>query len=197
MAIGAQAAVAIENARLFEQTEERTKELSTLLDVSRNVARTIELQPLLDLILEQVRYVAPYDGASFLILHGDRVRVEAESRDPSTIGLEFPVAGSLLWERTSSGSSVLIDDVRGDTPEAEAWRRTAGPLLDTRYAHVRSWLGVPILLGDRPLGMLALSGPHRAAVYGAACAIGARRRRPGGRRDRERKPVRGDGPEQP
>ncbi|MBI5289169.1 MAG: GAF domain-containing protein [Chloroflexi bacterium] len=164
MAIATQAAAAIENARLFEQTQERTGELSTLLEVSRNVASTLDLRRLLDLTLEQVRHVAPYDGASFLVLHGDMLRIESESRERSTLGLELPTAGSLLWERASHGDTVLIDDVRGDTPEAESWRRAAGPLLDTRYQHVRNWLGVPILLGDRPLGLLALSA-HQTGVF--------------------------------
>ena len=39
---------------LEKRVDERTRELSTLLDISHNLASTLELEPLLDLILDQL-----------------------------------------------------------------------------------------------------------------------------------------------
>jgi hypothetical protein len=44
--------------------------VARLLQVSHHVNSTPELQPLLDLILEQLRSVLDYSGASILLLEG-------------------------------------------------------------------------------------------------------------------------------
>src|SRR6266566_2374783 len=55
----------VQAQQLLEQrVEERTRELSTLLEVSHNVASTLELEPLLGLILDQLKTVADYTGSS-------------------------------------------------------------------------------------------------------------------------------------
>jgi len=48
---------------LEQRVEERTRELSTLLDVSNTVASTLELRPVVALILDQLKTVADYTGA--------------------------------------------------------------------------------------------------------------------------------------
>jgi PAS domain S-box-containing protein len=169
-AVGKQAALAIENARLFTRAEERTEELATLLDVSSVVASTIELQPLLDLILEQIRRVAPYDGATFFTLQRDRLRAESfvtqedPTMDLTTIGMEIPVAGSALWTRISAGETIILDDIYDDSPTAAALREIAGSALYTRFRRIKSWLGIPLMRGDRAIGLLALSG-HTPGVF--------------------------------
>ena len=49
---------------LEQRVEERMRELSTLLEISHNVASTIELRPLLALVLDQLKVVADYTGSS-------------------------------------------------------------------------------------------------------------------------------------
>lgn len=177
--VGKQAALAIENARLYQRAELRTEELSTLLDVSSAVSSTIELEPLLDVILEQIRRVAPYDGATFFILHGDKLRAESfvTQEDPNidltTIGIEIPVAGSALWEMASRGETMIIDDIYADTTTAQAFREIAGPALKTRFRRIKSWLGIPLMRGGKPIGLLALSG-HTERVFDATDARLAR-----------------------
>src|SRR4051794_31618993 len=66
----------VESRRLLEQrVAERTRELSTLLDVSRSVASTLELGPLLGLILERMKTVADYTGSSILKLEGGELTI--------------------------------------------------------------------------------------------------------------------------
>ncbi|MBV9228136.1 MAG: PAS domain S-box protein, partial [Chloroflexi bacterium] len=62
----------VQAQQLLEQrVEERTRELATLLEVSHNVASTIELKPLLDLILDQLKVVVDYSGSAITILEDD------------------------------------------------------------------------------------------------------------------------------
>ena len=58
-----QATVAIENARLFADSQRRATELATINTVSQQLAGKLELAPLLDLVGEQVRTVFKADIA--------------------------------------------------------------------------------------------------------------------------------------
>ncbi len=60
-----------------ERVRERTRELSTLLEVAHKVASTLELEPLLGLILDQIRRVVDFTGASILVVKGDHLRTAA------------------------------------------------------------------------------------------------------------------------
>jgi PAS domain S-box-containing protein len=59
----------VEAYRLLEErVEERTRELATLLEVSGEVASTLELRRLLGLILQRVKGVIDYDAAAISLL---------------------------------------------------------------------------------------------------------------------------------
>jgi PAS domain S-box-containing protein len=155
---------------LEQRVAERTRELSTLLDVSHNVTSTLELRPLLALILDQLKVVADYAGSSILIVEGDdAVIVETRGPGPEEHVLQrrFPLSlGSLIWDVIRCRQPVIVGDVRGDEPLAAAYREIVGDLLETTFAYICSWLAVPLMLKDRVIGILALSH-HRAAYFTA------------------------------
>ena len=169
---------------LEQRVEERTHELSTLLDVSHNVASTLELEPLLGLILEQLKPVVDYDAASVMVLEKDELRLLAY-RGPipqqEALQIRFDVEDAgvnrAVIERREP---VLIPDVREGSELAAAFRETAGDELDTTYGYIRSWMGVPLIVKERLVGMLALDHsepdyytPHRAEMAKAFAAQAA------------------------
>ena len=152
----------VQARQLLEQrVEERTRELSTLLEVSHNVASTIELKPLLDLILDQLKVAVDYSGSAITILE-DEDLVFVGTRGPQSeehlVQHRFPLTyvGS-IWEKLCRREPVIIDNVRGDTPLAQAYRETVGELLETTFSYIRSWLAVPLMLKDRVIGLLSVS----------------------------------------
>ena len=53
--------------------------------------------------------------------------------------------------------SIIIDDVRSDAPLAIAYRQVVGEeRLRRDFGHIRSWLGVPLISKERPIGLLAI-----------------------------------------
>jgi len=167
MAVANQAAIAIENARLYEQAQERAQELSTLLEVSNNVASTLDLEPLLGKILEELKLVADNSSASIVVKVGDGLKMFDTRSTPVPEELkesgESPLERmGIIWEALSHGETIIIPDVRGDTPIALAMQEAAGPLLDTVFADMRSWLAVPLSLKDQVIGLLSISHtePH-------------------------------------
>jgi len=154
-----------ESERVLEQrVEDRTRELTTLLEVVRNVGSTLELQPLLQLILEQLRVIAPYDRSLIMIREGDDLRVLAMRAEPgfemeeSQMELRAPIAaGGLIWELIERGEPAIIEDTDDDTALAATWRKNNERVLDVARRRVRSWMAVSIRHGDRTIGMLAAS----------------------------------------
>lgn len=140
---------------------DRTRELSTLLEVSRQVASTLRIEPLLGLILDQLKDVVDYRGGSLLKLNGDDL-VIVEYRGPNpqegVVGLRFPLERiGPIWEPASQGQVVMICDVRGDDLLARTFREAAGPLMDGIWSYIRSWMGIPLVLKGKTMGLLSLS----------------------------------------
>ena len=95
----------VESRRLLEQrVEERSRELATLLEVSHNVASTLELGPLLTLILEQLKSVADYTGSSILKLDGDDSSCWRPAASTSRRSRGFAACGSRCTVRRGSGT---------------------------------------------------------------------------------------------
>jgi signal transduction histidine kinase len=160
-AFASQAAIAVENARLYEQVQARSQELAALLSVSRNVASTLELRPLLTLIIEQLKEIVDFSRCSIFELEGETM-VILDSRASFTempLDMRFEV-GELgpIWERMSRGESVVVDDVHDESVLAQAYRHAAGPRMQTyAFQAIHSALGVPLTSKDRIIGMLVLT----------------------------------------
>jgi PAS domain S-box-containing protein len=148
---------------LERRVEERTRELSTLLGVSQDVASTLELKPLLGLILDQLRTVVYYTDSSLLVFEEeDLVTVGYRGPVPQEqiIGTRFPPGrGRMMLEGPGHMMEpIVIDDVRSDAPLARAYRQMVGEeRLRRGFRHIRSWLGVPLILKGQPIGLLAIS----------------------------------------
>ncbi len=165
---------------LEHRVEERTRELSTLLEVSANISSTLELPHLLDVILEQLQQVVDYEEASVLVLEEDELRSVAhrgprgpapqEILDRMRLGQE---EASELREAMARGEPLIIGDVREETWLAQAFREAFGAKLDGEMSYVRTWVGVPLLVQERLIGWLSLfhGEPHAYEQHHAALAL--------------------------
>ena len=151
----------VEAYRFLEQrVEERTGELSMLLQVSANIASTLDLPLLLELILEQLQQVVYYDGASVLILEGEELRnVAHRGPIPQTAQAQMHLSreqAGELWEVMERHEPLIIDDVKGDTWLAHAFRQALGEYMEREMGYVRTWVGVPLMIQERLIGWLSL-----------------------------------------
>lgn len=143
---------------LEQRVEERTRELVSLLEVSRSVTSTLELDPLLGLILDQLKTIVDYMTCVILTADGGSVRVRAHR------GLEIlpenvrhlPVTSILARKIVARQASIVISDVRGDSEMARTFREQAGAYQQPDDV-VGSWIGVPLIVRDRVVGVLSLS----------------------------------------
>ncbi|MFN8451163.1 MAG: GAF domain-containing protein [Anaerolineae bacterium] len=140
---------------LEQRVEERTHELSTLLRASNNIALILELETLLDRILDEMKLVIDYNGAAILTLRGDDTLDLMLYRGPIPRGElrhEWSVGGDYLYgEVIHTYAPIIVADVYAESAAARAYRQLAGSYL--RY--VRSWMGVPLIVRQRVVGMLS------------------------------------------
>ena len=153
-----QAALAIENARLITQSEERVSEsqaravqLGVLTEAAGVMAAALHVDEVVAVSLDQLRRVIPYDTAALWqrALGDGRWRVlGARSFEDSLERVLDRSAGAqatLFSEIVASRSVVFVPDVSRD-------ERFSAKEIST----LRSWLGVPLLSSGEVIGVLAL-----------------------------------------
>ena len=144
-----------------EHTEDRTRELSTLLEVSHHVASTLEMEPLLGLILDQLNAVIEYNQASISLLEdGDLVLVAIRGTgDTDEVQkVRFPLEDADIHREVILNQGIIIiPDIHGDSSEARRFRESADLQHRTTLTFVRSWMGVPLVVKDRAIGMLGMN----------------------------------------
>ncbi|MFA4964973.1 MAG: PAS domain S-box protein [Thermoleophilia bacterium] len=118
----------VEAVELLEQrVAERTSELFALLDVAHNVASVLKLEPLLNLILDQLKVAAEYEWATLLRFEGenDVLLAGAFGAKAASGPWVYPIetmGPSWAWERLFSGERIIVDDVEGEDPLARGYQ---------------------------------------------------------------------------
>ena len=172
-ALADQAALAIEQARLRDEgrasqadAAQRARELAALLEVSAALTSTLELEPLLDLILDQLLRVIDYRSAGIFLVRDGALETVAgrDTRDrvraPPPLGHRRPltqVAG--IWQPLLRGEPLLIGDLhRDEDPLVHAWRAaTSSYRPGALSSAARAWMGVPLSVRGQVVGYLALT----------------------------------------
>lgn len=145
---------------LEHRVVERTREISALLQVSQSVASTLELGPVLALLLDGLGLVLDYSGAAVSAVTEGGLRL-VDYRGP-VIHPPKEVITRILEalsgeDELRTGRPILIGDTHSGTAWAQLFRAKAGDDLDSSFSHVRSFMVVPLMLGDRFTGLLTLA----------------------------------------
>ncbi len=159
--ISNQAAIALQNARLYEETQTRLNEISAIYQISQALTATIDLDELLERLPEQLSaivdtrnlYLALYDPHSDLLTfplaleHGERL--EVPPRPPRGL------TGHILHTRQPL---LLV---------GEGAEKAISTLESVQVGEVEaaSYLGVPLLVGEDVIGVLAVQDPQNPRAY--------------------------------
>jgi signal transduction histidine kinase/ActR/RegA family two-component response regulator len=164
-----QLAVAIENARLYQAERSRYREAEALRQAALTLTTLVPLDQVFERILAELQYVVPYDSASVQLLKGDQLEIiggRGFSNLPELLGICIPAQGD--------NPNKLVLESREPVTVGDARARYSGFRQEPHVAtDIRSWLGVPLLVGDRLIGMLALD-KHQADFYTETHARAAR-----------------------
>ncbi len=163
--------------RAYDELELRVQERTALLQASHAMASTLDMEPLLGLILDQLKAVVDCSGATIYYLEGADLKTLAH-RGPipqeEVLGMRFslenvPIYHEMIRHRTP----LIIPDVRGNMPLALVFQELTGERLTTTFGYIRSWMGVPLTVQERTIGMLGLhhSQPNYYTARHAELAI--------------------------
>jgi phosphoserine phosphatase RsbU/P len=152
---GSHVAVALGNARLFEQAREHTATLETLTEIAREVASTLDLEQRLSRIAILVKRVIDYRIFGILLLNEDTGELEPKVQmaygERAASWPNIRLGDGLVGYAALHKEPVLVDDVHED------------PRYVRIIEDVRSELVIPLLLKDRCLGVFDLESPEPKA----------------------------------
>ncbi len=157
-----QAGLAIENARLYEETHSRAERLAVVNRIARAAGAILHLDDLMETVYQEITSVFQSD-AFFIALYDEggheldfRIRVDKGMREPRE---QRPLRTGLTALVISEKRPVLVRDFeteKDQLPEASLWGTMKAP---------SSWLGVPMLIGERVIGAISVQAYQRHA-YG-------------------------------
>jgi GAF domain-containing protein/CheY-like chemotaxis protein len=160
--------VALENARLFDETQRLLKEtgqhaaeLQIINSVQQGLASKLDMQGIYDLVGDKIREIFDAQGIFInLFDHQDKMfyRVYAFERGKRLQSGAFEFGSNLSSHVLQSRESLLIDhDYERRTEEMGTVR-----LFTERP---KSWLGVPIVTGDQAIGLICLINFDRERAF--------------------------------
>ena len=149
-----QAAIAIVNARLFEETEQRLRESNALFRVAQALAQNLSLDQLLNLLVEQtVQSVPNVEKAVIHLLDGDTLTPRAysgtlrDSQPSLAMRSGVGIAGRALKMREAQ----YVPDTQLDPDFVE------------RDSGFRSMLVSPLIIGETVIGTLSVDSARPRA----------------------------------
>ena len=156
-----QAAIAIENVRLFEETKrllsesvQQAEELKTVNTVSTALSAELELEALIELIGTQVQRIFSADVAYVGLL------------DKATGMIEFPFSYGEETRPLQLGEGLTSRVILEGQPllinQDEEWNKTQGRI----GVKSKSYLGVPISVGKEVIGVISVQSTQWTNMYG-------------------------------
>lgn len=145
---------------LEQHVQTRTKQLSTLLHMSQNVASTLDLETLLNLTLDQLQTVVPFnEGAVFIQEDGDLrlLSYRGPRSHHDVLNLKLPIDQlKTNADIFSFKKPVIIRDARANKTLASIISQAGNIAEDNILEHIRSWVWIPLVAKKQPIGALAL-----------------------------------------
>lgn len=160
---------------LEQRVAERTRALQTLLEISKTVASTLELTPLLNVVLERLQMVVQYSSAALLI-QDDEELVILGYRGPlaaeQVSGRRVASAEACDWLSSQRNGPVIVQDVRDDSTITKEFHDTTPRDLKFLFSQSRSILVVPLKTRERTIGVLLIdaSEPGQYTAHDAELA---------------------------
>ena len=151
-AFAAQAAMAIENAHLLETERAAREQAETLQAAAESLGSTLGMSQVFELILSELGKVVPYRSASVQELNGDEFIVVGGQGYPNLdelIGHRYRCTGpeDPAWGLLDEHETLIVADAAARYPQFE----------DVHVeGSIRSWMAVPLLIGERLIGMVTL-----------------------------------------
>lgn len=143
-------ALAYEKFEAMEEAKRRADTSEILRKASMAVTEKLEMEQAVTHILEQLNQVIPYDSASVQLLEGDELEIiggHGWENLSDVIGIRFPVP--------SDNPNTIVIENKQPLYLPDAWNFSEN-FRKPPHNHIRSWLGVPLIVQGNIIGLLAI-----------------------------------------
>ncbi len=153
--LASQAASAIHNARLLEETKRRAEQLSTLNEIGKAVSAQLELDRVLEVIYEQVQHILPLD-MFYVAFYNDQTK-QVSYPILYDVGKRFqeppgsPKKGTFIHQTIETGQPILINR----TPEQIGLPIDPSHLIGDTTRRSASLLFAPLRHGPHVMGVMS------------------------------------------
>jgi PAS domain S-box-containing protein len=160
--------IALENARLFgetqrllKETEQRNSELALLNEISDDMSRTLDVKNLTHIVGEKIREIFNSDSSIIMLLDKKtnliHIPYEYDRNEGGYIDYiePFPVGTGLASKVITSGQPLMAATFEEEISKGAYFPPEIIEKGSGFYS--QSWLGVPIIVKDQTLGLIALS----------------------------------------
>jgi diguanylate cyclase (GGDEF)-like protein/PAS domain S-box-containing protein len=161
-----------------EALNKRSDQIATLNRVMRSLSSTLDLDTVLDTILHEIQQVIPYDSASIWLCKDDNLEIIAAHGFPdeaALIGTSFD-----LTSKDNPNTQVIQTRMPLIENDVSSIYSDSDNGVQSKYKN-RGWMGVPMIIGDRVIGMLSFDKnipnfyneeqSHFALAFAAQAAI--------------------------
>ena len=148
--------------KMVTALQDRMVELNSIYAMGQTITANVDYEDTMQAVLKAVREVVAYDAAEISLMKGKSLTVEAWQGSEGyndTTGRKYKVGRGPTGQIADTKQSVLLSEIKG----TEDLQRTLGYagagsefLAKTTKVVINSFLGIPLLIGDRLLGTLAL-----------------------------------------
>ena len=148
--LAGQVSVAIKNARLFEDEQKHRHEAETLQQAAEKITVTLDREQVIQLTMEQLSKVIQFKSASVQLLNDGYLEIVGGRGWPdfsTVLGKRIPIPGD------NPNSTVILERrplVLGNAPDIYSM------FHNPPHHVIQSWLGVPLIVRDRVIGMFAV-----------------------------------------
>ena len=153
--IATQAAGAIENARLFEETRQRAEQLTAIFDIGLTVTSGVDMDQVLKTILAKCQQVLPIEAFYVAVLDPETSLIHHPLAYDTGEYLQIPsrdirVNPGLSGQIINSRQTVYIPDISSPDPH------TTVQIFRTTGTPTRSFVGVPMIVGEQVVGVISM-----------------------------------------
>ena len=161
-----QLSLALENARLFQETQARAEELSVLNEMGRELSTKLDTVAIAEIVY---RYTSRLmDTSNFFVALYD------EKNEEKSYPLAFEEGRRIQLSPSKLGNRGFSDYIIRNKKLVFAPNDVLGHMkllgiqfvpLSTDDTPSQSWLGVPLLVGDRVLGLISVQSVQKSNLY--------------------------------
>lgn len=146
VAIATQSSIAIENAQLYRQVQERARQLTRLNNLSAQLSGTLDPTRVLEAVAQATVTVAEASGAA-VFLWWDEAKKTLGLAQTAGLSQDFANDAPLPLSLSDGLQPLVIQNARLDS-------RAAGIFDLMRREQINAWIELPMLHGERALGVL-------------------------------------------